>query len=193
MRTLVHFSCRAYRRATAIVSVAVLLSGCWVAPSANVRPQRKAGVVEEGIEVDEVADFATVESVDRAARTVELSVHGISLPACRIGPKVRNWGDFRSGDRVRATVREFLTVYVAVRGSADPRVLLVDPSYRVLTVQYPNGKKEAYKMGINTRMESIEAGDSVAVRPVEVIELRRRGHFDRVGSSLPSQSAPSAH
>lgn len=190
--TQVHFSCRAYRRASVIVGIAAFLSGCWVAPSATVRPQGKAGVVEEGIEVDRVADPATVLSVDRTARTVALSVRGVPLPACRIGPSVRNWVDFRRGDRVRATVREVLTVYVALRGSPDARVLLVDPSYRVLTVQYPNGEAEAYKIGLNTRMEGIEAGDSVAIRPVEVIELRRRGHFDWVGSSLPGRHATSA-
>lgn len=89
-------------------------------------------------------------------------------------------------------MREALTVYVALRGSPGPHVLRVDPSYRVLTVQYPNGETEAYKIGLNTRMESIEAGDSVAIRLVQVIELRRRGHFDWAGSSLPSQSATSA-
>lgn len=150
-------------------------------------------MVEDGIEVESVAGFATVESVDRAARTVILSVHGVLLPAYRIGPNVPNWGDFRRGDRVRATVREALTVYIARSGSAaDARVLLVDPSYRVLTVQYPSGKTEAYKIGLNTPMESIEAGDLVAIRPVEVIALRRQGHFGWVGSSLSRQSAASA-
>ena len=192
MRTQVHFSCRAYRRAAVIVSIAVFLSGCWVAPSASVRPAGKPGVVQEGLEVDSVADLATVESVDRAARTVALSVRGVPLPVCRIGPRVRNWGDFRSGDRVQATVREILTVYVADTGSPDARVLVVDRSYRVLTVQYPSGETEALKVRLNARMEGIEAGDSVTIRPIEVTELHMRGHFDWVGNSFPGRRAASA-
>lgn len=192
MPTQVHFSCRPYRRASLLASVAVLLSGCWVAPSASVRPQGKPGVIEQGIAVNRVADSARVESVDRAARTITLSVRGLPLPACRIGRGVRNWGDIRTGDRVRATVREVLTVYVAPGASPDARVLQVDPSYRVLTVQYPDGETETLKVGLNTRMEGIEAGDSVAIRPVEVIKLRMRGHFDWVGSSLADPRATSA-
>lgn len=112
-----------------------------------------------------------------------------------IGQRVRNWGDVRIGDRVSATLEEELTVYVAPailskgpttesrgpnaggRGPPpDARVLVVDPSYRVLTVQYPNGDTEAFKIGLHTPMEGIEAGDSVAIHPVEVIELRVRRH-----------------
>ena len=192
MHTQVHFSCRPCCRASILACITVLISGCWVAPSADVRPEGKPRVVERGISVDRVAPSARVESLDRAARTVTLSVRGVPLPACLIGPGVRNWGDIRAGDRVRVTVREILNVYVARSGSPDARVLLVDRSYRVLTVQYPNGETEALKVGLNSRMEGIAAGDSVAIRPVEVIKLRMRGHFDWVGSSLPGQRATSA-
>ena len=121
-----------------------------------------------------MADSATVEAVDPAARTIALRVHGNRLAACRIGPRVRYWGELRTGDQVQATIRDVLTVYVARSGSPDASVLVVDPSYRVLTVQYPNGQREGFKVGLRTRMDGIEAGDSVAIRPVEVTELRLR-------------------
>jgi len=91
---------------------------------------------------------------------------------------VRNWGEIRKGDQVKATVREVLTVYVppVPNRSQDARVLVVDPSYRVLTVQYPNGVTEALKVGLGARLEGIEAGDSIAIHPVEVIKLRLRRH-----------------
>lgn len=187
-----HFACRAYRRAGVLVSFTAVLSGCWVAPSASVRPAGKPGVVAEGLAFDRVADSARVESVDRAARTVTLSARGVSLPACRVGPGVRDWGDIHIGDRVRATIREVATVYVTRTGSPDARVLTVDRSYRVLTVQYQNGETEALKLGLNARMEGIEAGDSVAIRPVEVTKLRIRGHFDWVGRSVTGLRATSA-
>lgn len=172
----VYFSWCPYRPAKAflIASAAVSLSGCWVPPSASVRPQGPPRVVATGIEVDRVTDSATVESLDSNARMVALRVHGIRLPACGIGPRVRDWDEIRSGDQVRATVREVLSVYVGRGGLSDARVLVVDPSYRVLTVQYPNGEREGFKVGLRTRMEGIEAGDSVAIHPVQVIELRLR-------------------
>lgn len=206
MRTQVHSFCRScdFAKLPVAAAVTLFLSGCWTAPSADVRPHGNPGVVEAGIEVEQLADFATVEAVDRAARTVALRVRGVPLPACRVGWGVSNWGEIRIGDEVRATVREVLTVYVAAGNDSgspavgvpsrpnEARVLVVDPSYRVLTVQYPNGAMEAFKIGLHTRMEGIEPGDSVAVRPAEVIGLRVRRHSGREVSSLPRQSAKSA-
>lgn len=203
MGTQVHSFCRSVKLPW-VAGVAVFLSGCWVPPSASVRPEGRPGVVARAIAVDRVADTATVESVDPAARTIALRVRGGTLPACKIGRGVRNWRGIRAGDQIRATVREVLTVYVAPADensspnagvpsrSPQARVLVVDPSYRVLTVQYANGATEALKIRLHTRMEGIEAGDSVAIRPVEVIGLRVRRHSMREGSSLPRQSATSA-
>jgi hypothetical protein len=168
-----HF-CR--RAATLLVaSVAVFLSGCWVPPSASVRPGGGPRVIAGGIVIERVADPATVEGVDRAARTLALSMPGVGPSTYRIGRGVLDWGHIRVGDRVRAKIREDLTVYVAPADeSADARVLLVDPSYRVLTVRYPSGRTEPFKVGLHTRMQGIEAGDSVTIRPLDVVELRAR-------------------
>lgn len=186
MRAQVSVSCHSYRRAATLLaaSVAVLLSGCWVPPSATVRPGGSPRVIADGIVIERVAAPATVEGVDRSAQTLALSMPGVALSTYKIGRGVRDWSGISVGDRVRATVREVLTVYVAptdgngspgagprVR-SAGPRVLVVDPSYRVLTVQYPNGGTESFKIGLHTRMQGIEAGDSVTIRPLDVIRLR---------------------
>lgn len=145
-------------------------------------------------------DFATVESVDRTARTLVLSVRGIALPACKVGRGVRDWGDIRIGDEVRGTIREVLTVYVAPPSESsssawarsltpDARVLDVDPSYRVLTVQYPNAGTEAFKVALHTPMTGVEAGDSVAIRERELVELRVWRHSDRKEGSRSGSSA----
>ena len=52
------------------------------------------------------------------------------------------------------------------------KVLLVDPSYRILTLRYPDGQIEALKPGLGTRMEQMSPGDSVAVRPREVTAVK---------------------
>lgn len=132
-----------------------------------------------------------------------LRVRGVSLPACRIGRGVRNWGDLDSGDLVRVTMKEALTVYVAPASESgsgawarsltpDARVLIADPSYRVLTVQYPNGETEAFKIGLHTPMQDIAAGDSVAIRPMEAVELRVRRRSIREQGSRSSRGAVSA-
>jgi hypothetical protein len=140
-----------------------------------------------------VAHAASVESVDRAARTVVLGMRGTSLPACKVGRSVRHFRDIRAGDEVKARIKAVLTVYVApIAGlSADARVLAADPSYRLLTVQYANGETETFKLGLHTRMTDIEAGDSVTIRPVEVVKLRVRRHSSREAGSRSSQSAAS--
>ncbi len=108
-----------------------------------------------------------------------LSVNGVPL-SYEIGWGVRNWGDVHSGDDVSATFTEVLTVYVAPpneKGSPpDAHVLVVNPSYRLLKVQYANGGTGILKIGLHTRMKGIEAGDAVTIHPVEVTELRLRRH-----------------
>ena len=185
-------------RVALVVGAAVILSGCWAPPSASVRPAGKPRVIAEGIEVDRTVDFAKVESLDPAARTVALSVGGVPLPAYKLGRRVRNWGDVRRADHVRATIAEVLTVYVegnsfhvaAPSRQPDARVLVVDPSYRLLTVQYPDGGTETFKTALHTRMDGIEAGDSVTIRQVEVTELRAWRPWHK-GSSRPRRSVTS--
>jgi hypothetical protein len=184
----VYVPCRWHRcaRVPLIIGAAVFLSGCWTPPSASVRPTGEPRVIERGIEVERVLDSATVESVDRVARTLGLSGPGIPVTVCRIGRGVRDWGDIRIGDRVRARIEEVLTVYLPPVNEAggpgvsvgsrspDARVLVVDPSYRVLKVQYPNGGTEAFKVGLHMPMSDLEAGDFVAIRRAEVVELHVR-------------------
>ena len=181
MPTQPYVRCRWCRSARAILTagVAVSLSGCWTPPSASVRPAGAPRVIARKIAVEGVADSAEVESVDRAGRILVLSVNGLPL-SYEVGRRVRHWGDVRSGDEVSATLKEELTVYVAPLrdevGPADAYVLQVDPSYRLLQVQYANGGTITFKVRLRTDMEGIEAGDAVKMFPMEVTELRLRRH-----------------
>lgn len=181
MRMKVYFRCPWYRRARALLAIGavVSLSGCWVAPSASIRPPGEPRVIAGGIEVEGVADSAKVESVNRGARMLGLSVGGVPL-FYGIGPRVRDWGDVQTGDEVRATLEELLTVYVPSPGekggSPDAYVLIVDPSYRLLKLQYANGGTATFKVALGARMNGIGAGDAVKIHPVEVLGLRLRRH-----------------
>jgi len=166
--------------------VAVLvLAGCWTAPVATVQPQGQARLIQDGIAVTSVKDAAVVSSVDSSAGAIVLRVPGrAETLTYKVGPKVSNLNDVKAGDVVQATVSEDLAVYLLRDGqlpgvdgrvTVDARVLVVDPSYRLLTLQYPDGQHETFKVLPGTRLEQMEAGDSVVIRPVAVLALRRKG------------------
>jgi len=166
-------------RALLTAGIAISLSGCWTAPSAGVRPPGEPRVIAGGVEVVGVADFVKVESVDRDARILGLRVAGVPL-FYGIGPRVRHWSDVQAGDEVRATLEEVLTVYVPSPGdkadSPDAHVLVADPSYRLLKLQYANGGTATFKVALGVGMNGIGAGDAVKIHPVDVIGLRLRRH-----------------
>jgi hypothetical protein len=146
-------------------------------PSADVHPRGAPGVVAEGIAVERTVDHARIESVDRAAPILTLSVPGFRPAACNVPPGVLDWNHIQIGDRVRATMKESLTVYIApalaIR-SPDARVRDVDPSYRLLTLQSPSGETQTFKVRLHTPMDGIEPGDSVLIHPLELTEIRVR-------------------
>jgi hypothetical protein len=168
-----------------LFAAALLLAGCWTAPVATVQPHGEARLIQGAISVTSVKDAAVVSSVDRSAGTIILRTAGKAETSIyKLGPKVSGLDDIRAGDVVQATVAEDLTIYVLHDGqlpdargtvSVDARVLMVDPSYRLLTLQYPDGQKETFKVPLGTRLEQMEGGDSVVIRPVQVLALRRKG------------------
>jgi hypothetical protein len=188
LRMKYHFSWHG-QRVTLIAVATILLTGCWTAPNANLRPKGEPRVIEDSIEVETFMLPMRVESIDRVNRTVVVSSRGAAPIQMRIAPGVRNWDDVRPGDQIRPKSKEQLTVYVApqlesgskgVTGSSDDsRVLLVDPSYRLLTVQYANGRTDTFKVSLNTRLKDMEPGDSVAIQLIEAVELGVQRHSSR--------------
>jgi hypothetical protein len=175
-------------RAVAVLIPTVLgLAGCWTAPRADVQPGGEPRLIQAGIPVTSVRDPAIVDSVDAATRTIVVRTPGAQQTSTyKVSAAVSNLGQFRFGDKVQATVAQELSVYVLRDGqlpgpggkpqaiTADARVLSVDTSYRLLTLQYPNGRNETFKVGLDTRLREMEAGNSVVIRPVEAVALRKR-------------------
>jgi hypothetical protein len=130
-----------------------------------------------------------IESIDRTNRTIVVGGPGAAYNVIKIASGVHNWNDVRVGDQIRLRLRETLTVYVAPQiengsgavtgSSSDSRVLVLDPSYRLLTVQHPNGNRDTFKVGLNTRLKGMEPGDSVAINTIEAVQLRVRHHSNR--------------
>ena len=161
----------------------VLLAGCWTPPNANVQPPGQAGLIQSGITVEIVQNPATVESVDAGRRTITLKRTDGLARTYTVGPKVKNFDQVKAGDQVKATVTEDLAIYILENGrlpdgttaetlGVNAKVLQVDPSYRILTLQYPNGQSEKLKPGLETRIQEISPGNSVVVRPGGLTAIR---------------------
>jgi hypothetical protein len=174
--------------ATAVPLAALLaLGGCWTAPVANVQPKGQPRLIQSGIVVESPKDAAIVQSVDTAARTISVSTSGggTAITTYPVGPKVKDFDEIKSGDKVEPTLIEELTVYSlrdgklpATNGSSETiassaKVLSVDTSYRLLTVEYPNKEKETFKVSRDVKLDQMEAGDDVVIRPVQVVSLSR--------------------
>lgn len=161
----------------------VLLAGCWTPPNANVQPPGQARLIQSGIGTAPVRESATVTSITNSDRTLALDFSNGPAWIFKVDPKVKNFDQVKAGDRVKVTVTEELAVYVLENGrladgttaetlGVNAKVLQVDPSYRILTLQYPNGRLEKVKPGQGTRMEQMAPGDSVVVRFGEVTAIR---------------------
>jgi hypothetical protein len=172
-------------KSTALVLItfaALVLAGCWTPPSANVQPAGKPGLIQDGIAVQSVKNPATVQAIDVGARTITLKLSDNTTPTYQVGAQVKNFDRVQVGNQVRATVTDVLAVYRLENGrlpdgataetlGVNARVLKVDPSYRILTLQYPDGRSEKLKPGLGTRMQEMAPGDSVVARPQEVTAI----------------------
>jgi hypothetical protein len=160
------------------------LAGCWTAPVANVQPKGEARLIQSAIPVQSVKDHVTVQSINADQRFIVLNFSGGATATFGPGPQVANLYQIGADDKVQATVAEELAVYVLKNGQvpgtggkpetleADAKVLSVYPSYRLLTLQYPNGQAQTFKVGLDVKLLEMEPGDAVVVRTVKLIALR---------------------
>jgi hypothetical protein len=164
---------------TILPAIALALTGCWTPPNANVQPNGEPRLIQSGISVESVKDPATVQALDSAQGTITLALPSGGTATYKVGPKVKHFDQVQAGDQVEATVTEELAVYLLADGKlpdgstaeslgVNARVQQVDPSYRLLTLQYPNGQTDTVKPPIGTLMQQMAPGDSVVVRPGEL-------------------------
>lgn len=134
--------------------------------------------------------LATVQSVDPVKRMIVLQVPGApGERAYRAGPNVPDLGRLPPGTKVRVKVSEDLTVFVSNDGqlpgadgvpavsASSAKVLSVDPSYRLLTLQYPDRQKQTFKVGREVQLAQMQAGDNVMIQTPEIVSLSVRKHW----------------
>src|SRR5262249_7064357 len=146
-------------------------------------PSGEARLIQDSISVRSVKSPAIVESTDPATRTIVFSPTPARQHRYTVASSVGNFGEIRTGDRVQANVSEKLAVYVLRDGKvpvpsgtpesvmSDAKVLMVDPSYRLLTVQYPSGATDTFKVPLGVRLTEMEAGNDVVIQPLEAVGL----------------------
>ena len=161
------------------VITALTLTGCWTPPNANVQPKGEPRLIQSGIQVESVKHHVTVQAVDASQHSISLKLADDSLTNCKVGPQVKDFDKIQAGDKVKVTLAEELTVYVLKDGRLadetipfNAKVQKVDPSYRLLTLQYPNGQTETFKVGLDAKVLEMQPGDDVVVKIVEAKAIR---------------------
>jgi hypothetical protein len=166
----------------------LLLAGCWSAPSADVQPPGAPRLIQKGIVVRTVMRNAVIQSIDPDTRTIVLQVPGnTGGEIYRAGPNVSDLAHLTPGAKVSARVAEELTVYVSPDGrlpgdngttpaGTQAKVLSVDPSYRLLTLQQADGRTQTFKVGLEVELKQMQSGDAVMIQtPREIVSLSVRG------------------
>jgi translation initiation factor IF-1 len=163
--------------------MSLALTGCWTPPNANVQPGGPPRLIQSGVPVESVRDQATVKTIDASQRIMHLELSDGTQIACHVSPQVTNFGQIQSGDKIKVTLAEKLGVYVLkdgrlpAAGGTDEvinfyaRVQLVDPSYRILTLQYVSGQTEALKAGLDAKLLEMQPGDAVVMESAEATDI----------------------
>ena len=172
-----------------LLVAALTLPGCWSDPVASVQSKGQPRLIQGAIAVavESVKPPAVVQSVDLDARAITVLGPGeASLVSYKVGSNVSILERLKAGDRVQATIAEELTVYIRRDGhlqsasgsshtvASDAQVLSVDPSYRLVTLHFPDGHNETFKVSLRVKLDEMETGDEVTIQPVEAIALRMK-------------------
>jgi hypothetical protein len=159
------------------------LTGCWTPPNANVQPPGEPRLIQSGIPGELFHDQATVRTVDADKQLLGLKLSDGRWLDCHISPQVKTPRPLQPGDRIKVTLSGKLAVYVLhdgempVAGGSNEvvncfaKVQSVDPSYRLLTLQYSSGETTVLKAALGTKLEEIKPGDSVKLESAEAVEI----------------------
>jgi len=161
-------------------SSALVLSGCWTPPNANVQPAGNPGLIQGGIPVEVIQDDVKIVSLDADQRIITLSHADGTMKSYAINASVKNVPALKVGDTVTAYVNARVSVYILKNGElpgpdgtshairSDAKVQQVDPSYRLLTVQFASGQVLTVKAGLDVQLEKMAPGDDVTVLSEEI-------------------------
>ena len=163
--------------------VLILLTGCWTPPDANVQPKGEPRLIQSGVSVQDNNVRATVQTIDATSRALTLKLSDGTLVTCTVSPQVVVFDKIKASDPVKVTLAEKLAVYVLKDGRLpgasgteevipfSAKVQMVDPSYRLLTVQYLNGQIEVLKADLDAKLTELQPGDAVVLQSAEAVAI----------------------
>jgi hypothetical protein len=169
-----------------IPAFALILSGCWTPPNANVQPPGEPRLIQSGVPASNNHVRATVQTIDAAQRVLSLKLSDGTVISCTVNPSVENFDKVQAGDEIKATLDMKLAVYVLKDGQlpgADgkaeviqyiAKVQTVDASYRLLKIQFLNGQTAELKAGQDAKLLDMQPGDAVVLQSAEATEIHIR-------------------
>jgi hypothetical protein len=155
--------------------------------------------VAGGTTVETFTATATVSATDSDKRTVTLRTEDGDEVTFTAGPKVRNFDKIHEGDKVNATVKEKIVIFVrkddedpsvthaqalatAPKG-ARPGVLVaesyeivasvvaIDSAKRTATLQFVGGQTRMVKVRKDVDLSKYNVGDSVVIRVTDTLKV----------------------
>jgi hypothetical protein len=148
-----------------------------------VQPPGEPRLIQSGVPASDNHVRATVQSVDAAQRVLNLKLADGTAIACTVNPSVENFSQVQAGDQVKVALDLKLAVYVLKNGLLPgaggkdevipftAKVQTVDPSYRLLKVQFLNGKTAELKAGLDAKLLEMQPGDAVVLQSAEATEI----------------------
>jgi len=184
---------------TLLLPVALLsMAGCKSAPVNPLATPQKHPALAGGYPVVQTTkEKALVSQLTPEQRGLDLrSKQGVTVN-CKAAPSVTNYHQLKVGQKVKATLTDAVVVYPAKSGpppagtgleiggpvgdagkvvlqtrDARGKITKVDPSYRLLTVQYANAAPRELKVPLSSSLENVRKGDEVVVRVTEPLVLQ---------------------
>jgi hypothetical protein len=166
-----------------ISTLALTLTGCWTPPNANVQPPGEPRLIQSGVSAGNNHVWATVQSVQGSQRVLNLKLADGTVISCTVNPSVENFSQVQAGDEIKAALDLKLAVYVlqdgrlpGAGGKAEvipfiAKVQTVDPSYRLLKVQFTNGQTAELKTSLDVNLAAMQPGDAVVLQSAEATEI----------------------
>ncbi len=167
----------------AISAIALTLTGCWTPPNANVQPPGAPRLIQNGVSASNNHVCATVQSVEASQRVLNLKLADGTAITCTVNPAVKNFDQVQAGDQIKVTLDLKLAVYVLQDGRLPgaggkeevipfiAKVQTVDPSYRLLKVQFSNGQTAELKASLDAKLEEMQPGDAVVLQHAEATAI----------------------
>ena len=181
---------------TLIPAALLALAGC-ATPPANPLAAQSNPTLAGGLPVIETfTEKAAVTSVVPAQRTLALRSKAGNTTTCKSAPQVSDCDQIQVGEQVKATITDAVAIFLAKNGpppsagagvtvtgtqpgevvlqttDSSGKVTKVDPSYRLLTVQYADGSTKQFKVPLPNTLENVQKGDAVVVRATEPLAIR---------------------